>query len=224
MSGGERHVLLQATMGSHAYGLAREGSDIDTLGVFAYRTEEFWGMSQPAESVVSHHPDVTLHEVGKFCRLAAGCNPTILELLWVDEEWITGGDTWGWELRMIRESFLSRTKVRDAFGGYAMQQLKRVEQETRGAGRPEKKSKNLRHCFRLLRQGIELLATGTMSVTVPDRATYFAFDEMATEDAVAMFEVENVEFLAAAEASVLPEAPDYAAIEALLKSVRRAYL
>lgn len=224
MSERERHTLLQATMGSHAYGLAREGSDIDTLGVFAYGTEEFWGMSRPVDSVVTHEPDVTLHEVGKFCSLAAGCNPTILELLWVDEEWITEILGFGYELRTIRESFLSKAAVRNAFGGYAMQQIRRVEQETRGAARPEKKSKNLRHCFRLLRQGTELLEAGTMSVTVPDRDMYFAFDEMATEDAVAMFETENVKFLAAAEDSTLPDAADRGTIEAVLKKIRRTYL
>lgn len=219
-----KHTLLRATMGSHAYGLAREGSDVDTLGVFAYDTRDLWKLSKPQESIVQTEPDVTLHEVEKFCRLAAVCNPTILELLWVDEEWIVISRYAGERLRQIRESFLSRTKVRDAFGGYAMQQMKRLEREVRGTSRPEKRAKHSRHCFRLLNQGRQLLESGTMQVKVANPEDYFKLDDMLVSEVSARFYEADAAFQEAAEASDIPEEPDINVINEFLSSVREKYL
>jgi hypothetical protein len=60
------HTVLTGVVGSTAYGLARPGSDVDRLGVFAVDTAELHGLRRPVESVVDAAPlpDRTLHEVG----------------------------------------------------------------------------------------------------------------------------------------------------------------
>src|SRR4051812_45488267 len=153
------NVILEGIVGSRAYGLAREGSDVDHLGIFAYRTNEFWVLSQPTETVTHSGPqyteDRTYHEVGKYLRLALQCNPTILELLWLPDELIVQHEFEGSALRVIRRSFLSEQRVRDAYGGYAVQQAERLRRrnlegkEGFSSDTARRTAKHARHCFRL---------------------------------------------------------------------------
>lgn len=74
-----------------------------------------------------NHPteDYELHELRKFLKLAADCNPNIIEFLYVDHLI----DVCELEWEMIRENrhlFLSK-KARWTFAGYAIQQLKRIK-------------------------------------------------------------------------------------------------
>ena len=43
------HVILSGIVGSTAYGLNNEGSDVDRLGVFAVPTRALFGLKQTAE-------------------------------------------------------------------------------------------------------------------------------------------------------------------------------
>jgi len=75
-----RSIILSGIVGSTAYGLAGPDSDVDRIGIFAAPTVAFHGLVMPAESHVTSKPDRTMHEVRKWCRLALGCNPTVMEL------------------------------------------------------------------------------------------------------------------------------------------------
>lgn len=77
------NVLLSGIVGSVAYGLDTEDSDIGRLGVFAAPTERLLGLHPPKPSIVSSKPDATFHEAGKFAALALKVNPTITELMWL---------------------------------------------------------------------------------------------------------------------------------------------
>lgn len=224
-----RHILLRGVVGSSAYGLAREGSDIDRLGIFAYPTDAFWGLRNLDDSVVTHEPsDVTLHEVAKYVRLALKCNPTILELMWLPEHLIEINTVHGKTLRHMREAFLSTKAVRDSYGGYAKQQVERLQRRNKdgkeGFSSDTKKrtAKHARHCFRLLEQGRQLLVTGNMNIRVADPASYWSFDNATVEQIVARFEEGDEEFRSAP--SCLPDEPDFASVELFLHSVRRYYL
>lgn len=174
------NILLSGVVGSTAFGLARPGSDIDRLGVFIRPTREFFRIGvKHQDSLVSTAPDVTLHEVGKYVNLALKCNPTIMDLLYLEEY---EQESWEGEwLLDIREDFISEPYVRSAYGGYAMGQIKRIKQELANEGRQKRVAKHARHCFRLLRQGQQLLDYGTLTVKVPDPEFYWAFDEMTAE-------------------------------------------
>lgn len=120
-------VLLSGIVGSTAYGLAHEGSDIDRLGVFAAPTVSLHGLHRPKESHVTKDPDVTLHEAAKWCRLALGGNPTASELVWLPDELYEVRTPLGDELIGIRSAFLSAERVRNAYLGYATQQFRRLQ-------------------------------------------------------------------------------------------------
>jgi predicted nucleotidyltransferase len=183
---GTPNTLLRGVVGSTAFGLARPGSDIDSLGIFVRPTPEFFRIgARNSDSLVRKDPDVSLHEVGKYVDLALKCNPTIMDLLYLEEY-----EQQSWEgewLVDIREDFLSEGYVRSAYGGYAMGQIKRIKQELANEARQTRVAKHARHCFRLLRQGQQLLEHGTLTVRVPDPEFYWAFDEMSADQIEAEF-------------------------------------
>lgn len=179
-------VLLEGIVGSTAYGLATATSDVDKLGVMQLPTEHFLGLQSPLESSLSHvehEPDVTYHDVGKFCRLALGCNPTVTELLWLPKELYTVCRWVGSELIMMRKDFLSAQRVKDAYMGYAQSQA------TRAIGRMGKdgptwhrEEKHARHLLRLMHQGYTLYTTGELPVRLNDPERYHDFGKRAVQD------------------------------------------
>lgn len=230
MEYGHKSVILQGVMGSHAYGLNHAESDIDTFGIYVDDARMFWGLRGVTKrdlTVVRHEPaDLTMHEVGKYCNLALQCNPTVLEFLWRDEFEIE--TYWGEQLVMHRKAFLSE-RVRDSFGGYAMQQARRLERRHAegkkgfSSDTQARTAKHARHCFRLLRQGTELLQTGGMHLMIePEaRAELFELGDLPVAEIVARFEREFESF--SNVRSVLPAKPNDGLIERLLQRLRLYY-
>jgi hypothetical protein len=221
-------VVLQGVLGSHAYGLARPDSDEDRKGVFVADALDLLGLHPPKETVVHTDPDYEFHELGKFCRLALNCNPTVLEQLWLGDEGryeVLGME--GASLLNARSAFLSRRRVKSAFGGYAMAQIQRLQRRGDGTFSSDTKNrreKHARHCFRLLAQGTQLLATGTMRLKVEDPERLFAIGRMDDEDMTKEFDAANETFLGAAEDSCLPEAPDEGLVDELICEIRRLHI
>lgn len=224
-------VILQGIVGSTAYGLARAGSDVDRMGVFAAPSEFFWGLNPPvgkAATIVQHEPeDLTLHELGKFCALALQCNPTIFELLWLPDDLyeIRGED--GYRLIALRDAFLSRQRVRDAYFGYATQQFERLSNRSRFPDVPVNRiEKHARHLSRLLVQGFQLYSTGDMSVKVDQPEEYFKFGERVAGGDLdhARQVIAGYERLFDRAESPLPEHPRTDAVEEFLRSTRKALL
>lgn len=222
-------VVLLAVVGSTAYGLAHEGSDEDHLGVYQAPTTAILGLhgaSVMDTSHVRHEPDVALHEIGKYTRLALKANPTVLELLWASHYYVTSEV--GEELIALRREFLATGPVRAAYAGYAVQQAHRLRERSE-EGREGFKSrlrsrtaKHGRHCYRLLTMGRQLLATGELTLDVSDiRERIFEVGELAASDPhafAALFERELADF--DATPSVLPEHPNVDAVEEFLVRAR----
>lgn len=221
-------ILLSGVVGSTAYGLDTEDSDVDRLGVFAAPTVAFHGLGRPQESHVTTHPDATYHEAAKWLRLALGGNPTVTELVWLnDYETVT---PFGEELIELRSSLLSAKRVRDAYLGYATQQFRKLE--TRGDGSfsadtRKRTAKHARHLWRLLNQGSELHRTGFLPVRLPlERAAScrtFGERVAAGETDLARTALHDAETVFD-EPGVLPAEPDKAVAEAWLLRVRMALL
>lgn len=219
------NIILEGTVGSTAYGLARDGSDVDTLGVFVAPTLEVAGLDwhSSKESVVTHEPDVTHHEVGKFLRLAMKANPTITELLWLPE--YTQSNWMGDLLVMARRDLLSWRSVRSAYVGYATEQVRRLQTRTDGTFSSDTRNrtvKHARHILRLLRQGRELLSTGELTVRVDNPEEYFAIDNYTVDEMVAMYhrELELTEY--ATITSPLMDTPDKTRARGVLATIRRS--
>jgi len=143
-------TILYVAHGSRAYGTHRPDSDMDFKGVTVpprtYRDgfrlnfeqteirkaplgeDNLWYLEQqgmPAEWV-AEPVDAVIFDIRKFCKLAADCNPNIIEVLWTDPSDILITSKAGERLLDHRYDFLSR-KVVHRFRGYAMAQLKRIK-------------------------------------------------------------------------------------------------
>lgn len=218
------NLLLSGIVGSTAYGLARPGSDVDRLGVFAVPTVQLHGLRAPKDSHVTHQPDQTLHEAAKWCRLALQGNPTVLEVVWLPHDLYEVRTPLGDDLIAIRTSFLSAPRVRAAYLGYAEQQFRRLVARGDGsfsADTRRRTAKHARHLRRLCEQGLQLYTTGRLDVRVSDPDAYFDFGEavVADPDHARPYLV-HIEEAFDATTSPLPDQPDEAPVEEWLQRVR----
>jgi uncharacterized protein len=225
------NVILSGIVGSTAYGLDTEDSDTDRLGLFAADTIRILGLHPPSDSVVHTSPDITFHEAGKYIRLALKCNPTITELMWLPMgppylyEVISD---FGEELSGIRETFLSRSYVRNAYLGYAEQQFRRLKERGDGSFSSDTRkrtAKHARHLLRLLTQGLELYETGKLTVRLEHPEHYRSFGEKvaAGDLEIVQRELDEAENCFDSVKSPLPEQADEKPAEDWLLRVRRFY-
>jgi len=205
--------------GSHAHGLETENSDIDYHGVYSAPSQDFWKLQQVPDSIVRKDPDRSYHELRKFLLLGLKSNPTILELLYLNE-YEEKEPGWGDMLLDIRSDLLSASAVKSAYLGYANAQMKRMKARS-FEGQP-KRDKLLRHSFRLLNQGLELYTKGRFQTKVVNRNFYFDLPSLSPEVIEDMYR-KGIERFDKSE-SFLPEYPNYPAIEEYLVSYRRSHL
>jgi predicted nucleotidyltransferase len=81
-------------------------------------------LSLSVETVHATEGDEELQELRKYVKLAADCNPNIIEFMYVDHLIDICAPEWE-RVRENRHLFLSK-KARWTFAGYAIQQLKRI--------------------------------------------------------------------------------------------------
>jgi len=127
--------------GSHAYGTSIPTSDEDFRGITIPPIQYFMGYLEQFEHVEfyrqQHGVDMVIYDIRKFFKLAADCNPNIIEILYTDPSdhlLITGV---GEKLLTYRDQFLSR-KAKYTFSGYAVSQLKKIERHYQWLRHPPK--------------------------------------------------------------------------------------
>lgn len=212
-------ACLITTTGSFAYGLNHENSDLDQMGVFIAKTTDVAGLdwNTHQESWTNTSPegdDLTMHEVGKYLRLCLGGNPTLIELLFMNEYTVLTPA--GESIVNSRNHIISESTLRKSYLGYAKSQYFRIENDD------PFKEKMARHTLRIARQGIELLTTGEFDVKVSDPEEYFNLTKLPKST---MLEVIRAE-LSRLETcvSVISERPDRDKIAKLLQTIRYYYL
>lgn len=206
----DSYIFLQGVVGSTAYGLAHAGSDIDRLGAMAHNTIDMTMLEPMEESIVLKDPDRTYHEAGKLLKLLYSCNPTVTELLWLNEYEVLTGE--GTALIHMREDFLSSKRVKAAYLGYATQQFRRLKERGKFNSDINEKRvpKHARHLWRLLHQGYELYAYGNLTIKLPEVLAIQcrAFGEAVAQDHNhANDYMEFFEAKFAGTASALPDKP-----------------
>jgi len=121
-------VVLEATVGSRAWGLADERSDTDLRGVFALPFPWTAGLVDPPHTLTSADGSVTYWEYRKAVHQAVRADPNTLELLFVT----TGRavDPIGEWLLEARDAFVS-ADLFGSFGRYAVAQLGKLARSAR---------------------------------------------------------------------------------------------
>ncbi|MGQ0840828.1 nucleotidyltransferase domain-containing protein [Actinokineospora sp.] len=209
------HTVLSAVVGSHAYGLATEESDVDRRGVYVAPTAWFWRFAKPPSSMEGPEPEQLSWEVEHFCALALKANPSVLDLL--VSEHVEVCTPIGAELRALLPAFLSR-RAAVSFERATARQI------TRATSAPEPKWKQVMHSIRMLTVCRTLLTTGTLDIHRTDeRDALLAVrsGEVALADCMAWIERLRAEIARAAEHGPLPETPDLDRVQDWLISVRR---
>jgi predicted nucleotidyltransferase len=220
------NIILEGITGSTAYGLATKDSDVDIKGVYLLPTKEVLKIGFDPQHTTKDHvdPDWVYHEVGKFMKLVINGNPTVTELLFLDEYTVLAPV--GQLLIDNRSAFLSTKAVMNAYRGYAFSQAKRLNNRTEqgldgyDSSLKNRFAKHTRHCFRLLMQARQLLETGTLDVKVtPEQREYlFMMGEKTADEVVDEFMRQDAEFDNIK--SVLPDKPDMDTLNNLLYEIR----
>lgn len=146
----DMYCIFKFVSGSHAYGFNVPESDQDLRGVFMAPLKHHFDINseEGLDTKTVHKPgaDDEMHELSKFMKLAADCNPNIIEYLYVNRLILGELSTWT-KVRDHRHLFLSK-KAKFTFSGYAIAQLKRIKTH-RGyllnppTKKPERKDYNL---------------------------------------------------------------------------------
>ena len=188
-----RYPIMLGYRGSHAHGTyipSEDPNSVDDIDVFAITVQppDFYfgldGLTMKKKSVFNtagEEIDIELFDLRKFVFLLNKGNPNVHQWLWVDNDLLLNASPAGELLRSRREGFMSR-KMFDSFGGYAVQQLKRMTKWEEGPskeGYMGKKryelakergydTKNAAHCIRLLYCGILLALENRLVIKLPD--------------------------------------------------------
>ena len=119
------HIFLLTLGGSHAYGMDKEGSDLDVRGIAFNQKEEIL-LGSDFEQVVNVATDTTIYSFNKMLQLLTSNNPNTIEILGCKPEHYLHLSDIGQELLDNRKMFLSKVCIH-TFGGYADSQLRRME-------------------------------------------------------------------------------------------------
>lgn len=118
-------IVFLTLGGSHAYGTNIETSDVDVRGCALNSKSDLLGLSS-FEQVVNTSTDTTIYAFNKLVSLLISCNPNTIEMLGCKPEHYIQISDIGKEMIANRKLFLSQRAVA-SFGGYANQQLRRLE-------------------------------------------------------------------------------------------------
>lgn len=212
-------VIYRCVIGSQAYGLAGEESDIDRRGIYLPPADLHWSLHGMPDQLENDDTQEAYWEIQKFLVLALKANPNVLECLYTPM--VEKATPLAEKLLAMRSIFLSRL-VYQTYNGYVLSQFKKMQADLRNKG--QVKWKHVMHLIRLLLSGICILRDGFVSVRVEehrDKLLAIRRSELPWEEVEDWRKRLHQEFNAASEATKLPERPDYEKANAFLIEARR---
>lgn len=222
------NVILEVSVGSHAYGTAVPGDDVDIFGVAVETATEFIGFSPENEVRTREQPagpdqDVDLHVLGLRSFLIAALNgePEAMIPLFAPDECVRKIDGGGKSLRMAATRIVSRRAFRAHIDAMSKQY-----QDLVGAASYldqsliEKFGYDTRVAAKIYRtgvQGTELMRTGRIiyPMTEVERNNCLSIrrGEMSLDGASTLITNITTALGDATATSALPEEPNLAVIE-----------
>ena len=118
-------LMFLAFGGSYAYGTPTPESDIDLRGCALNSRSDLLGMSN-FEQVIDDPTDNVIYSFNKLIKLICECNPNTIEMLGCRPDHCLIFNPIAQELFDNKKMFLSK-RVVNSFGGYANQQLRRLQ-------------------------------------------------------------------------------------------------
>ena len=119
------NIILLGLGGSHAYGTNVEGSDLDCRGI-ALNSKKDILYKNNFEQFEDKQTDTVIYSFNKIISLLSNCNPNTIEIVGLKPEHYLYLSPIGEELLANKSMFLSQKAI-NSFGGYANQQLSRLE-------------------------------------------------------------------------------------------------
>jgi len=145
-------IIYRCIVGSQAFGLSSETSDIDRRGIYLPPAELHWSLYGVPEQIEKDPTQEVYWELQKFLTMALKANPNILECLYTPL--VEHATPLARELLDHRHRFLSKL-IYQTYNGYVTSQFKKLEQDLRAHGKI--KWKHAMHLIRLLLSGIGAL-------------------------------------------------------------------
>ena len=215
-------IIYQCVIGSRAYGLSNEDSDVDRRGIYLPRAEDHWSLFGVPEQIECEATQEAYWEYQKFLILALKANPNALECLY--SPIVERQEPEVQALLDHRSIFLSRL-VYQTYSGYVASQFKKLQTDLRNQG--QIKWKHAMHLIRLLISGIDILRNQRVAVDVGehrDELLAIRKGEMRWAQVDEMQKRFHKEFDRAFASTSLPERPDYLKANELLIQARRSAL
>jgi uncharacterized protein len=215
------HIIYRCVVGSRAFGLSGDESDIDRRGIFLPPADLHWSLYGVPEQVENNATQEVYWELQKFLGMALKANPNILECLYTPL--VEHARPLAHELIDNRAKFLSKL-IYQTYNGYVTSQFRKLEQDLRARG--EIKWKHAMHLIRLLLSGVNALREGQLRINQTEhreRLLQVKRGEIPWIEINSWRLALHKEFESAFAATALPERPDYQwANEFLLKARRSA--
>ncbi|MBX9725515.1 MAG: nucleotidyltransferase domain-containing protein [Candidatus Obscuribacterales bacterium] len=214
------HVIYRCIVGSRAFGLDVQDSDVDRRGIYLPPAKLHWSLYGMPEQLENDEKQECYWELQKFMVLALKANPNVLECLYTPL--IEYASPVAEQILASRSIFLSKL-VYQTYNGYVLSQFRKLEQDLRTRG--ELKWKHVMHLIRLLVSGVTIMKEQVVPVRVDESRDKF----MKIRNGEIPWEEVNIwrlelhkQFDKAYELTSLPERPDYEKANDLLIAARRS--
>ncbi len=168
------NIIILTLGGSHAYGTNTETSDLDIRGC-ALNSKMQILTNENFEQFVNEKTDTTIYAFNKLISLLCNCNPNVCEMLGNKPEHYFYVSPIGREFIDNKNLFLSKKAIY-SFGGYANQQLRRLENKS---NRLVGQAKNEEHIFKTIDHA--MFDFKQRHFTMPDDAIKLYIDKAVQE-------------------------------------------